>query len=306
VANLTMARGAVLAGLHQVLRANSWRLLYTAHTFAREVASHHAETHPAWRPYKPGGGSGGGGGNAAADNQQQEQQQMQDVTRQQQQDGRSGDAEMADAAPRAGSAPADAAGDKLYECSAIAAVAVAAAEGSLDELAPLAPLLPLNAQELEQRLSAHAADDAAIWLAVWLRRQELAALQAAAAAAAATKAANASGSSSDGRQQQEGGGGGHQDEHQHQQQQRGEGREQRQQQQQREEEEEVDPATAALRKKCPKVLADLVESLVAATFIDSGCDWGAAWDVAEWLMWREGVVQLPALPADMGGDVGAA
>ena len=47
-------------------------------------------------------------------------------------------------------------------------------------------------------------------------------------------------------------------------------------------------------------MADLVESLVAAVFIDSGCDWASTWEAAEYLLWREGVVQLPAvnLPED--------
>jgi hypothetical protein len=55
-------------------------------------------------------------------------------------------------------------------------------------------------------------------------------------------------------------------------------------------------------------MADLVESLVAAVFVDSGGDWGKTWAAAEYLLWREGVVQLPAvqMPEDPAAAAAAA
>jgi hypothetical protein len=55
-------------------------------------------------------------------------------------------------------------------------------------------------------------------------------------------------------------------------------------------------------------MADLVESLIAAVFIDSGCDWVSTWEAAEYLLWREGVVELPLvdIPEDPAAAAAAA
>jgi hypothetical protein len=146
----------------------------------------------------------------------------------------------------------------------------------------------VGAAELQARLEAPSPDDATIWLAVWLRKKELAALQAVAAelqAVKVTATANGAAAGGEGEQQQEGGGGGAGAEGEE-----GEGGNSN----------SSGTTKKAPKQKCPKVMADLVESLVAAVFIDSGCDWASTWEAAEYLLWREGVVQLPAvnLPED--------
>lgn len=278
-----MARASVLAGLHQVLRCNSWRLLYTTHKFAQEVIAKHAETYPDWKPFQTeeeqgeqqhaaAGGQPGSSGGSNGD------AEMTEANGQQQQQQRKG---------KWGSAAA--------VIAATAAAAAAASENcSLEQLVPLAPLGPVGPAELQQRLAAPCLDDDTIWLAVWLRKKELAALQAVAAEVEAVKASGrslegpsrASSAGPDSRgldsgpEEMEGVEGAD-----------GEGEGQQ-------------GGAKAPKKKCPKVMADLVESLVAAVFVDSGCDWASTWEAAEYLLWREGVVELP--PVNIPEDPAAA
>lgn len=313
--------------LPQVLRCNSWRLLYTTHKFAQETIAKHAEANPDWKPYHT-------------------EEELEELQQQQQQQGAAGGGQAGSISGRNGGSIGGSGGsngdvemtaangsndqqqqqqsgiqkgkwDPAAAVIAATAAAAAAASGncSLEQLAPLGPLGPVGAAELAQRLSASCLDDDTIWLAVWLRKKELAALQAVVAEVEAVKAGGRSpgrpgpssssgpdasrfGSGSEdihmdgsgggaGEDGEAGGseGGGEQG---------GGG---------------VGGTTAkAPKKKCPKVMADLVESLVAAVFVDSGCDWASTWEAAEYLLWRDGVVELPPvnLPEDPAAVAAAA
>jgi hypothetical protein len=184
--------------------------------------------------------------------------------------------------------------------AATAATSAAASEncGLELQLAPLAPLEPVGPAELEQRLAAPCLDDDIIWLAVWLRKKESAASQAVAAEVEAVKAGGGSlegpSRASTAGPDAKGRGAGPNE-------MKGvEGSDEEGQGQQ--------GVTKAPKKKCPKVMADLVESLIAAVFIDSGCDWVSTWEAAEYLLWREGVVELPLvdIPEDPAAAAAAA
>jgi hypothetical protein len=321
VSNNTLATAAVLSGLHNLLHANSWRLLLGLRTFAADVNDKYSTQ---LLPAAAAGGSEHGGlngvGAAAA--------------------GRT-DANGANASANAAATDAElqlAANTGLLKVAAAAAAETAAADaaGAKNVLAAAATAataalttavankMGVGAAEVASKLAKDVLDDDTIWAAVWLRRKEMAVIQAAAAQAAAAQAAqlaaveatadvargaakpsaaagSAAGGSGKGLQQGDAEMPDAADGATQQQQQlagQANGDEQGSQNDAAnaeggDEAAEGGEEPAAKKKvKLPKVLADMVEALTAAVYVDSGGDWGATWRaVSHLLLMHEGVMQ---------------
>lgn len=264
VSNNMMATAAVMSGLHFLVHANSWRLLVGVRRFAKEVLSMYGKL-PTQGEGASGGAQASAVGPAAADGDQRSQS--------------AATAAAIRLAANAGVLGRAAIAAESAGASKETVLAAAAAAASKAMAAAAAGALGAGTAAMASRLSQDVLDDDTLWMAVWLRRKELAALQAAAAkaakeaAAAAAKAATAGpGSAAEDAVMADAATDGDDIA--------------RELQQRVTAAAEAEAGTQVAKRKFPKVLADLVESLTAAVYVDSGGDWESTWRVGEFLLCR--------------------
>lgn len=284
-----MATAAVMSGLHLLLHANSWRLLVGVRRFAKETLALYGKL-PADKADHGGGAQTRQSGSAAgADGDQRNQSATAAAIRL---------AANAGVLGRAAIAAESAGASK----ETVLAAAAAAASKAMAEAA--AGALGAGTAALASRLSQDVLDDDTLWMAVWLRRKELAALQAAAAKAAKEAAAEAAKAvaktaTTGGDEVMIDAVAGSDDIA-------------KELQQQVAAAAEAAAETQVAKRKFPKVLADLIESLTAAVYVDSGGDWESTWRVGEYLLCRhqeeleriEAEQQQDQVKQQQGGDEG--
>jgi hypothetical protein len=298
VANNTLATAAVLSGLHNLLQANSWRLLLGLRAFAAEVNDKYSSQPLPAAAAAAGGTDAGLNGVANTDASGASAAAIAAAAESALQlAANTGLLKVAAAA--AETAAANAAGAK----NALAAAATAATAATAALTTAVASKMGVGPAELASKLAKDVLDDDTIWAAVWLRRKEMAVTQAAAAGAArgaakpsAAAAGAAAGGSGKGLQQQgdiempDAADGATQ-----QPQLVGQANASQESSQDDAADDNADGSEepAAKKKvKLPKVMADMVEALTAAVYVDSGGDWGATWRaVSHLLLMHEGVMQ---------------